>query len=86
MPPHTHARRTEIYTYFDIPTGHSVFHLLGRPDETRHISVPDRCAVLSPSWSIHTGVGTANYAFIWGMGGENQTFADMDGVPIGALR
>jgi 4-deoxy-L-threo-5-hexosulose-uronate ketol-isomerase len=86
MPAHTHARRTEIYTYFDIPAGHRVFHLLGRPDETRHLCVADRCAVLSPGWSIHSGVGTTSYAFIWGMGGENQAFADMDGAGIDALR
>ncbi|UCG17433.1 MAG: 5-dehydro-4-deoxy-D-glucuronate isomerase [Phycisphaerales bacterium] len=85
MPAHTHARRTEIYTYFNIPSGHRVFHLLGRPEETRHLCVADRCAVLSPSWSLHSGVGTTNYAFIWGMGGENQAFADMDGVGIDAL-
>lgn len=86
MPVHTHARRTEIYTYFNIPAGHTVFHFLGRPEETRHVCVSDRAVVLSPSWSIHSGVGTMNYAFIWGMGGENQTFADMDGVGIAALR
>jgi len=86
MPVHTHARRTEIYMYFNIADGHTVFHFLGRPEEMRHVCVADRCAVLSPSWSIHSGVGTRNYAFIWGMGGENQTFADMDGVGITALR
>jgi 4-deoxy-L-threo-5-hexosulose-uronate ketol-isomerase len=86
MPPHTHARRTEIYTYFDIPTGHRVLHLLGRPDETRHVWLSPGDAVLSPAWSIHSGVGTTHYRFIWGMGGENQTFADMDGAAIAALR
>jgi 4-deoxy-L-threo-5-hexosulose-uronate ketol-isomerase len=86
MPPHTHARRTEIYMYFNVPEGHRVFHLLGRPEETRHLCLSDRCAVVSPGWSIHSGVGTAPYAFVWGMGGENQTFADMDGVGIDTLR
>lgn len=86
MPPHTHARRTEIYTYFDIPVGHRVLHLLGRPDETRHVWVSAGDAVLSPAWSIHSGVGTTSYSFIWGMGGENQTFADMDGAALAGLR
>jgi len=86
MPPHTHARRTEIYFYFDVPEGHQVLHLMGRPDETRSLWVPDRTAVISPRWSLHTGVGTAAYTFIWGMGGENQAFDDMDGVNIDDLR
>ena len=85
MPPHRHSRRTEIYTYFNIPAGHRVLHIMGTPEQTRHLWVHDRCAVLSPGWSVHTGVGTANYSFIWGMGGENQTFADMDGVEIESL-
>jgi 4-deoxy-L-threo-5-hexosulose-uronate ketol-isomerase len=85
MPPHTHARRTEIYTYFDVPAGHRVLHLLGRPEETRHVWVSAGEAVLSPTWSVHSGVGTRNYGFIWGMGGENQTFADMDGIAVETL-
>ncbi len=86
MPAHTHQRRTEIYTYFDIPEGHRVLHLMGEPTQTRNLWIADRCTVLSPDWSIHCGSGTAAYSFIWGMGGENQTFADMDGVKIEDLR
>ena len=86
MRPHTHLRRTEVYLYFDVPEGHAVFHLLGRPDETRHLVVQNRQAALSPAWSIHSGAGTKAYRFIWGMGGENQEFADMDHVEIRDLR
>lgn len=86
MPPHTHLRRSEVYLYFDVPAQAAVFHLMGQPGETRHLVVHDREAVLSPPWSIHSGVGTENYGFIWGMGGENQVFADMDPVPIPTLR
>ncbi|MBP8304317.1 MAG: 5-dehydro-4-deoxy-D-glucuronate isomerase [Phycisphaerae bacterium] len=86
MPPHTHARRMEVYLYFDMPKDGRVFHLMGRPDETRHIVVADGEVVLSPSWSIHSGVGTCAYTFCWGMGGENQAFDDMDGLSIGDLK
>jgi len=85
MPPHTHSRRMEVYLYFDVPADHAVFHLMGPPEETRHIVVRNRQAVLSPSWSLHSGVGTARYAFVWGMGGENQAFDDMDPAGIGKL-
>jgi 4-deoxy-L-threo-5-hexosulose-uronate ketol-isomerase len=80
MPCHTHERRMEVYLYFNIDKENAVFHLMGTPDETRHIVVKNEEAVISPSWSIHSGVGTKNYTFIWGMVGENQTFTDMDGV------
>jgi len=80
MPPHTHERRTEIYMYFEMPENGIVFHFCGAPDTTRHIVMHNKQIVLSPSWSIHAGVGTARYTFIWGMGGENQEFNDMDGV------
>jgi 4-deoxy-L-threo-5-hexosulose-uronate ketol-isomerase len=86
MPPHTHERRMEIYLYFDMAPDARVFHLMGRPDETRHIVVANRQAVFSPSWSIHSGVGTGPYTFCWGMGGENQAFDDMDGLSIGDIR
>lgn len=86
MPPHTHGRRMEVYLYFDVPEDHAVFHLMGPPDETRHIVVRNRQAVLSPSWSLHSGVGTKSYAFVWGMGGENQAFDDMDQAGISSLR
>ncbi len=86
MPPHTHLRRSEVYLYFNLPADGRVFHLMGQPQETRHLVVADKQAVISPSWSIHSGVGTANYAFCWGMGGENQTFDDMDAAPIPTLR
>ncbi len=85
MPPHTHSRRTEIYLYFDLGK-HSVVHLMGQPQATRHLMVRDREAVLSPAWSIHCGVGTGAYRFVWAMGGDNQTLADMDAVPIAELR
>jgi len=86
MPPHTHERRMEVYMYFDITEDTRVFHLMGKPDETRHIVVADGQAVISPSWSIHSGVGTGSYTFCWGMGGENQAFDDMDHLTIDKLR
>lgn len=86
MPCHTHDRRMEVYLYFDLPEDSVVFHLFGEPAETRHIVVRNEQAVLSPSYSIHSGVGTSSYTFIWGMVGENQTFTDMDFVPMQALR
>lgn len=86
MPVHTHERRMEIYTYFDIPEGQAVFHLMGQPQQTRHIVVDNYDVVISPSWSIHAGCGTANYTFIWAMGGENKAFDDMDEVPVKDMR
>jgi 4-deoxy-L-threo-5-hexosulose-uronate ketol-isomerase len=85
MPPHTHLRRSEIYLYFNLPPEQVVFHFMGRPQETRHLVVRDCEAVLSPPWSIHCGVGTSSYGFVWGMGGENQEFADMDPAPLAEL-
>jgi len=85
MPTHTHSRRTEIYFYFDL-RDQLVVHLMGEPAQTRHLIVRDRQAVLSPSWSIHSGVGTGSYRFVWAMGGDNQIFSDMDAVPMSALR
>ncbi|TFG83024.1 MAG: 5-dehydro-4-deoxy-D-glucuronate isomerase [Spirochaetales bacterium] len=80
MPCHTHERRMEVYLYFDMAADTKVFHFNGTPSETRHLVVANEQAVISPSWSIHSGVGTASYTFIWGMAGENQTFDDMDFV------
>jgi 4-deoxy-L-threo-5-hexosulose-uronate ketol-isomerase len=86
MPCHTHVRRMEVYLYFHIPEDAVVFHFIGQPEETRHIVIRNEEAVISPYWSIHSGVGTKNYSFIWGMVGENQTFSDMDAVPMDILK
>lgn len=86
MPPHTHLRRSEVYCYFNVPPAHAVFHFMGAPTATRHLVMRDLEIALSPPWSIHSGVGTAAYAFVWGMGGENQEFADMDPAPVNQLR
>lgn len=85
MPAHTHERRMEAYLYFNIKPEQAVFHMMGEPTETRHIVVRDKQLVLSPSWSIHSGCGTQNYSFVWGMLGENQTFDDMDFIPMDTL-
>jgi 4-deoxy-L-threo-5-hexosulose-uronate ketol-isomerase len=81
MPPHTHGRRSEVYFYFDLGD-QVVVHLLGEPHRTRHVIVRDREAVLVPAWSLHTGVGTEPYRFIWGMAGENREYEDMDVVGV----
>ena len=86
MPVHTHERRMEVYFYFDIKPGQVVFHLHGQPEETRHIVMKNEESVISPSWSIHSGAGTANYTFIWAMAGENQLFDDMDTLPAVDLK
>jgi 4-deoxy-L-threo-5-hexosulose-uronate ketol-isomerase len=86
MPSHTHVRRSEVYMYFNIAPDALVIHLMGQPDETRHLVMHDGQAVLNPSWSIHSGGGTRNYSFIWAMGGENQVFDDMDGVKMDGLK
>ncbi|MCP5367499.1 MAG: 5-dehydro-4-deoxy-D-glucuronate isomerase [Hyphomicrobiales bacterium] len=86
MPCHTHDRRMEVYFYFDLPPEERVFHFMGAVDETRHLVVAPEQGVIAPSWSIHSGVGTASYSFIWSMAGENQVFDDMDGVATSALR
>ena len=86
MPAHTHMRRSEVYFYFDVEPDQRVMHLMGPPDATSHIVMADRQVVVSPGWSIHAGVGTKAYGFCWGMGGENQDYADMDPVAIKDLR
>lgn len=86
MPPHTHERRMEVYLYFGLPPAARVFHFMGRPGATRHLVVAEGQAVFSPSWSIHSGVGTGAYTFCWGMGGENQAFDDMDLLTLDQLR
>jgi 4-deoxy-L-threo-5-hexosulose-uronate ketol-isomerase len=86
FPPHTHQRRTEIYLYFDMKDESMVFHFMGEENATRHIIVRNYQAVISPSFSIHSGVGSASYSFIWGMGGENQVFDDMDSLNLKNIR
>jgi len=86
MPAHIHMRRSEIYMYFNLDPGARVFHLMGPPDETRHLVLADKDIVISPGWSVHSGVGTRAYSFCWGMGGENQDYADMDPAPLDTMR
>jgi 4-deoxy-L-threo-5-hexosulose-uronate ketol-isomerase len=86
MPPHTHRRRSEIYMYFDFDPSQRVLHVMGEPQETRHLLVGPEEAVLSPAWSVHAGAGTTRYGFCWAMGGENQSFDDMDAVAVAELR
>lgn len=86
MPPHTHDRRSEVYAYFDVDEGHRIAHFMGHPDETRVLWMSEKSIALSPSWSIHCGAGTGKYSFVWGMGGENQSFDDMDGFPLSTLK
>ena len=86
MPCHTHERRMETYLYFDMDPDTRVFHFMGKPDETKHLVIGNEQACISPSWSIHTGVATADYTFIWAMCGENITYTDMDMVPMKDLK
>lgn len=86
FPPHIHARRMEVYFYFDFPEDQVVLHLMGQPESTRHVFIRNQQAVISPDWSIHSGAGTQAYKFVWGMGGENQSFSDMDAVRLQDIR
>jgi len=86
MPCHTHERRMEVYTYFELPDDNVVMHFMGQPTQTRDLVMQNFDAVISPSWSIHCGCGTTNYTFIWAMGGENQAFDDMDNLRPNELR
>jgi 4-deoxy-L-threo-5-hexosulose-uronate ketol-isomerase len=86
MPTHVHDRRMEAYYYFDLPENQKIIHLMGEPTETKHLVVSNDEAIISPPWSIHSGCGTSNYGFIWGMAGENFIYTDMDPVNINDLR
>ena len=86
MPAHVHERRMESYFYFDLPDDQVVCHYMGEPQETRHIWMKNKQAVISPAWSVHSGAGTSNYSFIWGMAGENLDYGDMDPVLASELR
>ncbi len=86
FPPHTHARRMEVYFYFDLDPDQIAMHFMGESDETRHLVLKNKQAAISPEWSIHAGAGTKSYAFIWGMAGENQSFSDMDAIDLKAIK
>ncbi len=85
FPPHTHTRRSEVYTYFDMDPDQVVMHFMGPAEASRNLVMRNHQTVLSPPWSMHCGVGSASYKFVWAMGGENQEFTDMDPIPLTEL-
>ena len=86
MPQHVHNRRMEVYFYFNVPEGQAVCHQMGRPQEQRLVWLHNEQAITAPEWSVHSAAGTSNYMFVWGMGGENLNYGDMDKVPVSEMR
>lgn len=86
MPQHVHNRRMEVYFYFNVPDGQAICHQMGRPQEQRLVWLHNEQAITAPEWSVHSAAGTSNYMFVWGMGGENLDYGDMDKIPVSDMR